>query len=101
MKERSALDPAVMREVNALLFETERKLAPPAGLPHRPWYRHLLTAPGWYTGYAPKILPGVREGIEAKRWAEAEAQAAALGQALDDAAETIERAALVLERGKR
>ena len=46
----------------------------PAGLPRRPWYRHLLYAPGYYTGYGVKTMPGVREAIEEKNYAEAEAE---------------------------
>ena len=41
------------------------------GLPGRPWYRHLIYAPGLLTGYSAKTLPGVREAIEGRRWAEA------------------------------
>jgi N-acetylated-alpha-linked acidic dipeptidase len=84
--------------VNALLLLTERALAPEAGLPRRPWYKNLLSAPGWYTGYSAKSLPGVREAIEGKRWREAEEQAATLGQMLEEEAGAIERAAEVLER---
>ena len=57
----------------------EHALAPAEGLPSRPWYRQLLSAPGWYTGYAAKTMPGVREAIEGKRWDEAEAQAGRAG----------------------
>ncbi len=65
-------------------------------MPRRPWYRHLLSAPGWYTGYSPKTMPGVREAIEGKRWKEAETGAAALGQALGRQADVLEQAAGVL-----
>ena len=71
---------------------------PTAGLPRRPWYRQLLSAPGWYTGYSAKTLPGVREAIEGKRWSEAEEQAAALGQALEAEAAVLDQAAELLER---
>jgi N-acetylated-alpha-linked acidic dipeptidase len=84
--------------VNALLLQTERALTPKAGLPRRPWYKNLLSAPGWYTGYAAKTFPGVREAIEGKRWIEAEEQAATLGRTLEEEAEAIERAAEELER---
>jgi N-acetylated-alpha-linked acidic dipeptidase len=80
-------------EVNAMMLQTERLLAPPEGLPQRPWYRHLLAAPGWYTGYTPKTLPGIREAIEGKRWQEAEQQAVVLGRALEAEAKLIESAA--------
>ena len=38
-------------------------------MPGRDWYKHLIYAPGRFTGYAPKTLPGVREAIEEERWA--------------------------------
>jgi N-acetylated-alpha-linked acidic dipeptidase len=79
--------------LNALLLQAEHALAPDAGLPRRPWYKQLLAAPGWYTGYAPKSLPGVREAIEARRWSEAETQAATLARALVAEAELLEQAA--------
>ena len=53
-----------------LVEEAERATAPADGLPRRPWYRQLISAPGWYTGYGAKTMPGVREAIEAKRWDE-------------------------------
>jgi N-acetylated-alpha-linked acidic dipeptidase len=68
--------------VNAAIFRTERALVAPGGLPGRPWYRHQLYAPGLYTGYSVKTLPGVREAAEAKRWPEANAQAKELAKAL-------------------
>jgi N-acetylated-alpha-linked acidic dipeptidase len=82
--------------LNALLGQAERALAPPDGLSQRPWYRQLLSAPGWYTGYSAKTMPGVREAIEGKRWKEAEAGAAALGRALERQADVLEQAAGVL-----
>ena len=60
--------------VNAKLIESERYLTDAAGLPNRPWFRHMIYAPGFYTGYAVKTIPGVREAIEQKNWAEADTQ---------------------------
>ena len=71
-------DSARLEEVNSLLNQAERALAPAEGLQRRPWYRQLLAAPGWYTGYNPKTMPAVREGIEEKDWKGAEAGAATL-----------------------
>jgi N-acetylated-alpha-linked acidic dipeptidase len=79
--------------VNALLMQTERALTPEGGLPRRPWYKNLLSAPGWYTGYSAKNFPGVREAMEGKRWQEAEEQGVALGRMLNQEAGSIERAA--------
>jgi N-acetylated-alpha-linked acidic dipeptidase len=92
------LDSARLGQVNALLNQAERALAPTDGLERRPWYRQLLSAPGWYTGYNPKTLPAVREGIEEKHWEGAEKGAAALGQALERQAALLNQAAEVLGR---
>ena len=48
----------------------------PEGLPRRPWYRHAIYAPGFYTGYGVKTVPGVREAIEERKWDEAREQIA-------------------------
>jgi N-acetylated-alpha-linked acidic dipeptidase len=71
-----------LRAVNTGLIGSEQRLLDPAGLPHRPWYRHMLYAPGLYTGYGVKTLPGVREAIEQKKWDEADAEIARLGRVL-------------------
>jgi len=84
--------------LDALLLRAEHALAPPEGLPRRPWYRQLVSSPGWYTGYAAKVMPGVREAIEAKRWSEAESQAGVLGRALEQEAGFLDQAAALLER---
>jgi N-acetylated-alpha-linked acidic dipeptidase len=94
---RLASNPDVVRAVNALLIQSERQLLDPAGLPGRPWYRHLLYAPGYYTGYAVKTMPGVREGIEQKKYAQAEAEIVRVAAALDRESALITKAAEALE----
>jgi N-acetylated-alpha-linked acidic dipeptidase len=94
----AGLSPGPATQLNAQLLQVERLLAPEPGLPRRPWYRQVLSAPGWYTGYSPKILPGIREAIEAKRWPEAEAEAARLGEALDAESAAIGRISEMLRR---
>jgi N-acetylated-alpha-linked acidic dipeptidase len=69
-----------------------------AGLPRRPWYRHLLYAPGYYTGYAVKTIPGVREGIEEKAYSEAEREIVRVAKALERETALVEAAAAELER---
>ena len=86
-----------VRRVNALLIQSERQLIDPAGLPKREWYRHLIYAPGYYTGYSVKTLPGVREGIEQKDYAGAEKEVVRASAALDRESELIEKAAGLLE----
>jgi len=56
---------------NQIVQGVEQAMTDPRGLPGRPWYRHLIYAPGLLTGYGAKTLPGVREAIESRRWAEA------------------------------
>ena len=72
----AALSSERAKQLNRLLFQTERLLTLEEGLPGRPWYKHQITAPGLYTGYGAKTLPGIREAAEAERWEEANAQAA-------------------------
>jgi len=60
--------------VDEILFRVERALTREEGLPGRPWFRHQTYAPGFYTGYGVKTLPGVREAIEQRDWALAERQ---------------------------
>jgi N-acetylated-alpha-linked acidic dipeptidase len=95
---RLASHPDVLRSVNARLIQSERQLTDDAGLPRRPWYRHLLYAPGFYTGYAVKTLPGVREAIEQKHYDEAEAEVVRIARALGRETALIEAAAAELER---
>jgi N-acetylated-alpha-linked acidic dipeptidase len=88
---------AKLGAVNRELMESERRLTNADGLPRRPWYKHLLYAPGVYTGYGVKTVPGVREGIEQKRYAEAEQEIARVSKALEDESALIESAARELE----
>jgi len=88
----------MLRALNALLIQSERKLTNDDGLPRRPWYKHLLYAPGIYSGYEVKTVPSVREGIEQKRYAEAEQEIARVAKALEDESVLIEQAAQSLEK---
>jgi N-acetylated-alpha-linked acidic dipeptidase len=68
---KSSADRAAL---NLLLMQSERKMLAETGLPRRPWFEHAFYAPGFYTGYSAKTLPGVREAIEANNWSEADEQ---------------------------
>jgi N-acetylated-alpha-linked acidic dipeptidase len=72
MQEASKLDASQLLKLNACLYQAEQKLLSEQGLPRRPWYRHQVYAPGFYTGYGVKTLPGVREGLEERNWSEAQ-----------------------------
>jgi len=79
--------------LNTALRATEGDLLSPEGLPHRPWYKHTIYAPGEYTGYAAVVIPGVNEAIDAKDVERAQTQLAAVTAALGRGAETLEGAA--------
>ncbi len=66
------LPPDRQKELNEILFTVERSLLYDKGLPGRPWYKHQIYAPGYYTGYGVKTLPGIREAIEQRKWQEAQ-----------------------------
>jgi N-acetylated-alpha-linked acidic dipeptidase len=89
---------AKLGALNRELMESERRLTNADGLPRRPWYKHLLYAPGVYTGYGVKTVPGVREGIEQKRYAEAESEIVRVAKALEDESALVESAAKHLEQ---
>jgi N-acetylated-alpha-linked acidic dipeptidase len=82
-----------LNTLNQNLALAERKLISGQGLPRRPWMQHVLYAPGWYTGYSAKTLPGVREAIEQGRYAEADEQITQAARALQDEAAWIEQLA--------
>ena len=103
-KQASLDDDAVAAKLGAVnreLIESERRLTNADGLPRRPWYKHLLYAPGVYTGYGVKTVPGVREGIEQKRYAEAEQEIVRVSKALEDESALIDSAARELEGAAR
>ncbi|HVE38253.1 MAG TPA: M28 family metallopeptidase [Planctomycetota bacterium] len=83
-------------EVDVVLFRTERALTGD-GLPRRPWFKHLIYAPGFYTGYGVKTLPGIREAIEERTWDEAGAQTEATARAIERYAAEIEKATALLK----
>ncbi|NDD62941.1 MAG: M28 family peptidase [Acidobacteria bacterium] len=88
-----------LREINRLLFQSERRLTSEKGLPRRPWFKHQIYAPGYYTGYGVKTLPGVREALEQKDRDEARAQVTEAARAIDAIQIQISQVASLL--GKR
>jgi N-acetylated-alpha-linked acidic dipeptidase len=97
----SALARASLREANARLIAVERALTSNEGLPNRPWFKHQIYAPGFYTGYGVKTLPAVRESIEQKQWKLAEEEIAKVGKVLENAGEVIQSAAAELDKAVR
>jgi N-acetylated-alpha-linked acidic dipeptidase len=76
--------------LNQALRGAERALLVGQGLPHRPWFRHAIYAPGEYTGYAAVVIPGVNEAIDKSDTERARQQLAVLTAALERAAKTLE-----------
>ncbi len=72
-----------LRELNALMGQMEQALSDRSGLPGRPWFQHMIYAPGMLTGYEVKTVPGVREALEARRWDEANQYATVTAKVLD------------------
>jgi N-acetylated-alpha-linked acidic dipeptidase len=90
--------PEKLAALNSILFRTERALTIDPGLPGRPWYRHRIYAPGLYTGYAVKTLPGIREAVEAGKSDEAREQAVQVVQVLQALDKQIAEAAGLLNK---
>ncbi len=87
-------------ELDALLIATEKALLGD-GLPRRPWYRHELYAPGFYTGYGVKTMPAIREAIEERDWPGAQSGIASVSAALRRYAAAIDAATAALNRSAR
>jgi N-acetylated-alpha-linked acidic dipeptidase len=87
------LSPAQQRSLDELLMKTERVLLRDQGLPRRDWFKHQIYAPGFYTGYGVKTLPGVREAIEQRNWKEASEQIDIVSKVIENFAAEIDKAA--------
>jgi N-acetylated-alpha-linked acidic dipeptidase len=88
----------VLRDLNQRLCMSERALTSPDGLPGRPWFKHMVYAPGMYTGYGVKTIPGVREAIEQKQWKEADAQIVRAAAIFENEAKVIDSASADIEK---
>ena len=76
--------------LNQALRSAERALLVPEGLPHRPWFRHAIYAPGEYTGYSAVVIPGVNEALDKGDAERARQQLAILANVLERAAKALE-----------
>jgi N-acetylated-alpha-linked acidic dipeptidase len=91
-------DAAKVAALNAKLLTAERLLLNDGGLPMRPYYKHMLYAPGLYTGYQPKTVSGIRESIELKDYKLAESEVPRVAKAVNDEAAFVEQMAVELEK---
>lgn len=72
--DKAAQQVAGLKSMSPAIYQAEQQLLSTDGLPRRSWYKHTIYAPGFYTGYGVKTIPGVREAIEQRNWAEAQVQ---------------------------
>jgi N-acetylated-alpha-linked acidic dipeptidase len=93
------LPEATQKDLDAALLGVERALLHNEGLPRRPWFRHAIYAPGFYTGYGVKTLPGIREALEQRNWGEATEQVTVVAKTLEAAAAAIDKATAVVKAG--
>lgn len=97
----AGLTAATLQDLNQGLMESERRLTTQEGLLRRPWYKHMIYAPGVYSGYSAKTIPGVREAIEQKHWDEANAEIERVARVLDGERTLIDSLTKELETVKR
>jgi N-acetylated-alpha-linked acidic dipeptidase len=95
------LSPEAQKSLDAALIQTERAMTRDQGLPRRPWFKHQIYAPGFYTGYGVKTLPGVREAIEQRNWKEAGEQVSIIAETIDHLAAEIDRATNIVKSSGR
>jgi N-acetylated-alpha-linked acidic dipeptidase len=85
-------------ELNRTLYSTERAFRYEAGLPKRDWFKHLAYAPGFYTGYGVKTLPGIREGIEQDQYEEARSFIPIVATAINKLAGEVDKATAMVKK---
>lgn len=95
----ATLGAAQRKKLDALLLTQEQRLLRDKGLPLRPWYRHMIYAPGRFTGYGAKTLPGIREAIEERRFDDATTYIGLTAEALTDYAAGLDAATAVINGG--
>ena len=91
LSSKPAADQKTVARLNQALYQAERSLLIPEGLPKRAWYKHSIYAPGFYTGYGVKTLPGVREAIEQNHWSEASSQLQTAATRITALAQTLDQ----------
>jgi N-acetylated-alpha-linked acidic dipeptidase len=86
-----------IKALNGVLKDMEHSLTRDQGLPRRPWFKHHIYAPGFYTGYGVKTLPGVREAIEQSNFKEVEEQVKIIAEVLITFSKKIEEAVKLMK----
>ena len=92
------LPAARKQKLNAMMIRMEHGLTDPDGLPGRPWFKHMIYAPGLLTGYGVKTVPAVREAIEGRRWNEADHYAEVTANVIDRYRRQLDQLTALLEQ---
>ena len=98
MNSSAILGQPELAQLNQLLYTSERRLAHDEGLPNREWFRHQVYAPGFYTGYGVKTIPGIREGLEEEEWEEARYYVRVVSEALENLVAQVQEARGLVEQ---
>ena len=91
-----ALGAGQRAQLDTVLQGMEAALTIDEGLPGRAWYKHLIDAPGVYTGYGAKTMPAVREAIEQRRWDETALYTGITARAIDTYCDRLDAATALL-----
>jgi len=94
---RNSLSVEKKAEINNLLKDVDQAMISENGLPRRDWFKNMIYAPGFYTGYGVKTLPGIREGLEQRNWNEVNTYISEISKALDRAAAKINSVTKILK----
>ena len=96
---KGSMSAEIKIQVNGLLKDVEQAMTREEGLPRRNWFKNMIYAPGYYTGYGVKTLPGIREGLEERKWDETHLFIGEVTRALDRASAKINAATEILKAG--
>jgi N-acetylated-alpha-linked acidic dipeptidase len=94
---KGSMSAEIKIQVNRLLKDVEQTMTREEGLPRRNWFKNMIYAPGYYTGYGVKTLPGIREGLEERKWDETHLFIGEVTRALDRASAKINAATEILK----
>ncbi|MCR5876067.1 hypothetical protein LRS10_19105 [Phenylobacterium sp. J426] len=94
-----ALSRAQRKRLDAVILTLDQRLLREQGLPFRPWYKNMIYAPGRFTGYGAKTLPGIREALEERRFDDAKTYIGLTAEALVDYASRLDEATRVIHGG--
>ena len=83
-------DLSTIEKTNRGLYQLDQRLTSEAGLPLRPWFKHLIYAPGLNSGYAAVVFPGMQDALEMNNEAQVQLQVDRLADAFQRIIEGLE-----------